>query len=227
MADIVARVTADPRYHAAQNATAPRKIGSFLVLFDCINCDKCIPVCPNDANFSYEVAPFRASYDHFVVRAGAIARVPAGVFEAAKRHQIANFQDFCNECGNCDVFCPEDGGPYIEKPRFFGSHEAFRALPVRDGFFAARAAEGSFIVGRMRGREYRLDVDGSGEAGTFSDGLVVVDVRHRERAPVSARVAGAVPDGHVLDFSAYLNLAVILDGVLDLRRANPVNAPWL
>ena len=226
-AAIVARVTGDPRYKAPENRTPPRKIGSRLVLFDCINCDKCIPVCPNDAMFSYEVAAFRAPYDHFVVRAGDIARVPAGVFEVSKTHQLANFQDFCNECGNCDVFCPEDGGPYIEKPRFFGSHEAFRAMPVRDGFFAARAGEVRWIVGRMRGREYRLDVDAAGEAGTFSDGLVVVDVRHRERAPVAARVAGKAPDGHVLDFSAYLNLAVILDGVLDLRRANPVNAPWL
>jgi putative selenate reductase len=223
--DIVARATRDPRYHAAQNATPPRKIGSFLVLFDCINCDKCIPVCPNDANFSYEVAPVRIPYDHFVARAGVVARVPAGVFEVAKTHQIANFQDFCNECGNCDVFCPEHGGPYIEKPRFFGSPEAFRATPVRDGFFAARAAEGAFILGRIGGREYRLDV--TGEAGVFTDGTLTVDVRHRDRAAVAVRAAATAPDGHVLDFSAYLNLAVILDGVLDTRRANPVNAPWL
>ena len=226
-AAIVAKATADPRYHAANNASLPRKIGSFLVLFDCINCDKCIPVCPNDANFSYEVAPFRAPYDHFVVRAGAVTRVPAGVFEVAKPHQIANFQDFCNECGNCDVFCPEDGGPYIEKPRFFGSHEAFRAMPAREGFFAARVPEGAWIVGRMRGREYRLDVDARGEKGTFTDGALTVDVRHRDRLPLETRVGSATPEGHVLDFSAYLNLAVILDGVLDTRRANPVNAPWL
>ncbi|GIS37006.1 MAG: hypothetical protein Ct9H90mP9_0360 [Pseudomonadota bacterium] len=43
-----------------------------------------------------------------------------------KKHQIANFADFCNECGNCDIFCPEDGGPYVLKPRFFGSRESFR-----------------------------------------------------------------------------------------------------
>jgi putative selenate reductase len=226
-AAIVARATADSRYHAANNASLPRKIGSFLVRFDCINCDKCIPVCPNDANFSYEVAPVRMPYDHFVVRAGAVARVPAGVFEVAKQHQIANFQDFCNECGNCDVFCPEDGGPYIEKPRFFGSHEAFRAMPAREGFFATRAPEGAWIVGRMRGCEYRLDVDARGERGIFTDGSLTVEVRHPDRLPLETRVANATPDGHVLDFSAYLNLAVILDGVLDPRRANPVNAPWL
>ncbi len=226
-AAIVARATADPRYRAERNAVPPRKIGSRLVLFDCINCDKCIPVCPNDANFSYEVAPLRVPYDHFVARGGTVERVPAGVFEVKKAHQIANFQDFCNECGNCDVFCPEDGGPYIEKPRFFGSHHAFRALPSREGFYAARGPAGSWIVGRMRGREYRLDVDAAGETGTFTDGTLAIDVRHRERSPLAARARVAAPDGHVLDFAAYLNLAVILDGVLDTRRANPVNAPWL
>jgi putative selenate reductase len=224
---IVARVTADPRYAAEKNRARPRKIGSRLVLFDCINCDKCIPVCPNDAMFSYEVAPMRTAYEHFVVRSGAVERVPAGVFEVAKTHQLANFQDFCNECGNCDVFCPEDGGPYIEKPRFFGSLDTFAALPARDGFFATRTAAGSSIVGRIRGREYRLEVDAAGEEGVFTDGAVVVIVRHRDRVPVSARAPEATPDGHRLDFSVYLNLAVVLDGVLDTRRANPVNAPWL
>ena len=47
------RVLSDPRYSAAENATPPKKIGSALVLFDCLTCDKCIPVCPNDANFSF------------------------------------------------------------------------------------------------------------------------------------------------------------------------------
>jgi putative selenate reductase len=226
-AAITARVTADPRYRAERNAVPPRKIGSHLVLFDCINCDKCIPVCPNDANFSYEVVPTKVPYDHFVARGGAVDRVPAGIFVAAKEHQIGNFQDFCNECGNCDVFCPEDGGPYIEKPRFFGSEDAFRALPVRDGFYAARGTAGSWILGRMRGREYRLDVSANGDAGLFTDGTITIDVRHRERAPLAARVTKGTPEGHILDFSAYLNLAVIHDGVLDTRRANPVNAPWL
>ena len=52
-----ARAAAEPRYRAEKNRAAPRKIGSHLVLFDCINCDKCVPVCPNDANFVYETAP--------------------------------------------------------------------------------------------------------------------------------------------------------------------------
>ena len=40
-------------------------------------------------------------------------------------------------------------------------------MPARDGFFAARAAEGTRIWARIRGREYRLDVDARGETGTL------------------------------------------------------------
>jgi putative selenate reductase len=219
-----ARAAAEPRYRAEKNRSLPRKIGSHLVLLDCINCDKCIPVCPNDANFVYETAPLSVGYERFVVRENAVTTVGGGWFVASKAHQIANFQDFCNECGNCDVFCPEDGGPYIEKPRLFGSLEAWTALRERDGFFARRSGEGHAVWARIRGREYRLEVDGTRDRGLFTDGVITIEVSHRERRPLAARAREGAPEGHALDFSAYLNMALVGDGVLDLRRANPVNA---
>ena len=51
-----------------------------------------------------------------------------------------------------------------------------------------------------------------------------LELRHLERAPVGASVAPDTPEGHTLDAGAYLTMAVLLDGVLDPRRANPVNA---
>jgi len=221
---VAARAAADPRYRAEKNRAVPRKIGSHLALFDCVNCDKCLPVCPNDANFVYETGPAVLPYVHFVVRGGRVAEVPGGTFVAAKRHQIANFQDFCNECGNCDVFCPEDGGPYIEKPRFFGSLQAWTALRGRDGFFARRKGRGHAVWARIRGREYRLEVDGEDGRGSFTDGVIAVEVAHAERRALSARAGEGAPEGHALDFSAYLDIALITDGVLDTARSNPVNA---
>ena len=50
---VVARATADPRYRA-EAQRPPRRVERRLTLFDCINCDKCLPACPNDANFVYE-----------------------------------------------------------------------------------------------------------------------------------------------------------------------------
>jgi putative selenate reductase len=221
---VVAKVTADPRYRAEKNHSTPRKIGSRLWLFDCINCDKCVPVCPNDANFVYETPALETSYENFTVRAGRAVPAPGGAFAARKVHQIANFQDFCNECGNCDVFCPEDGGPYIEKPRFFGTLQSWVALRARDGYFTARHDGADAIWGRVRGREYRLEVDRGTGRGRFTDGVITVEVDHGARRAVSAAARADAPDGHILDFSAYIGMALALDGVLDLRRSNPINA---
>src|SRR5207244_13073713 len=134
-----------------------------------------VPEVPNDPKFGYETSVLRRAYESYRYEKGAVNAVPAGLFEVKKQHQIANFQDFCNECGNCDTFCPEDGGPYIEKPRFFGSLEAWKALPGRDGFFAERADSIDAIWARIRGREYRLDVQAAGHA-RFTDGVITVEV---------------------------------------------------
>jgi putative selenate reductase len=224
---VVERVTADPRYRAESNRAVPRKIGSKLWLFDCINCDKCVPVCPNDANFVYETGVLNAGYSNYELRQDGVTTIPGGVFEVKKAHQIANFQDFCNECGNCDTFCPEDGGPFIEKPRFFGSLDAWKAWASHDGFFCLRQDEVDAVWGRVRGREYHMEVDRSRDRALFTDGVLKVEICHSERRVLSVGARPGAALGHVLDFSAYLNMALAADGVLDTRQANPVNAGQL
>ncbi len=221
---IVERATTDPRYRAAAQRPPRRIAGRRLALFDCINCDKCVPACPNDANFAFEVEPLAVEYRSYRVESGQAVAVAGGRFEARERHQLASFQDFCNDCGNCDTFCPEEGGPYLEKPRFFGSLAAWRRFRERDGFFVERHEEADTMWGRLRGVEYRLSVDRRTDRALFSDGRVQLELRHRTRTPVEATVAPDAPDGHVLDVRAYLEMATLLDGVLDPRRVNPVNA---
>jgi putative selenate reductase len=109
----VEHLAEDPRYHADSHRKVPRKIGRQLKFFDCVTCNKCIPVCPNDANFS--------------VAMPSTPRVPV-----TKARQIVNFADFCNDCGNCDVFCLEDGGPYLLKPRLFVNRERWLRDAPRD-----------------------------------------------------------------------------------------------
>ena len=222
MADAVVRAAADPRYRRG-SLRPPRKIGRRLALFDCINCDKCLPACPNDANFVYEVEPLTREYESYRVDGGRAVPVPGGHFEVRESHQIATFQDFCNDCGNCDTFCPEDGGPYLEKPRFFGSLEAFRRHADRDGFCVERTGGGDRLWGRLQGVEYRLEVDRDADQAVFTDGRVTLELRHRERTPLGASVALGAPDGHTLDVGAYLRMAVLLDGVLDPRHVSPVS----
>jgi putative selenate reductase len=221
-ATAAARAAADPRYREG-SLRPPRKIGRRLVLFDCINCDKCLPACPNDANFAYEAEPLARDYESYRVLGGRAVPVAGGRFEVRERHQIATFEDFCNDCGNYDTFCPEDGGPYLEKPRLFGSLAAWRRHADRDGFFVRARPGADHAWGRLGGVAYRLDVDRETDQAVFTDGRVTLELRHRDRSPVGASVAPETPDGHVLDVGAYLKMAVLLDGVLDPRRANPVN----
>lgn len=73
----------------------------------CLKCDylcnKCVEVCPNRANVAIRVNYHRFK-DHF---------------------QIIHLDKLCNECGNCETFCPYQGKPYKDKFSLFSSEEDF------------------------------------------------------------------------------------------------------
>ena len=146
--------TLDQRYALVKNSKPPTKVGSMLELFDCLTCDKCIPVCPNDANFMLSIPPEQVPVKTLNFQDGSWSVEESGKLVLEKKHQIANFADFCNECGNCDIFCPEDGGPYVLKPRFFGSRESFREFSNHDGFFIERNNGGDTVLARFSQDEY-------------------------------------------------------------------------
>ena len=146
--------TLDQRYALVKNSKPPTKVGSMLELFDCLTCDKCIPVCPNDANFMLSIPPEQVPVKTLTFQDGNWSVEESGKLFLEKKHQIANFADFCNECGNCDIFCPEDGGPYVLKPRFFGSRESFREFSNHDGFFIERNNGGDTVLARFSQDEY-------------------------------------------------------------------------
>ena len=146
--------TLDQRYALVKNSKPPTKVGSMLELFDCLTCDKCIPVCPNDANFMLSIPPEQVPVKTLTFEDGSWSVEESGKLVLDKKHQIANFADFCTECGNCDIFCPEDGGPYVLKPRFFGSRESFREFSNHDGFFIERNNGGDTVLARFSQDEY-------------------------------------------------------------------------
>ncbi len=174
----MAETQVDPRYRAAQNRAVPKKIDSHLVTFDCITCDKCIPVCPNDANFSYHTGEVKLTYRDIEVHPdGSVVSVGnEKIFELQMADQIANFADYCNQCGNCDTFCPEYDGPYLKKPNFFGSRRAFDAGAPHDGFLLERSPEGTSLIGRIQGRVYQLDQLTNGDGYRYHDSIACVRV---------------------------------------------------
>jgi putative selenate reductase len=200
------------RYSWARNRGVPRKIGSKLWLYDCINCDKCVPVCPNDANFVYETEARMIAYDNYELDRTGLRRVPGGVLRIVKAHQLANYADACNDCGNCDVFCPEDGGPNAEKPRFFGSFESYQQHAGESGFFVDWEAR--TMHGTLGGQHYVLSL--GDETARFSTDLVEVVVRLSDGEVVEWRTAERV----VLDMLPYFKLKLLLEAAEDSQDAN-------
>lgn len=209
----------DARYAQPKNSKAPKKIGSMLALFDCVSCDKCIPVCPNDANFAYDVVPGAREAPTWRVDAGQLVAAGSNRLPIEQKHQLATFVDACNACGNCDVFCPEDGGPYNMKPHWFGDAHTFAAGHALDGFYLAGRDS---IVGRLEGRQVRLDVDRASGRATYDDGVAKVTVALAPTGPtlIGFDVASA-PAGHEVRGDRIVVLAALLDGVQ--TTVNPVS----
>jgi putative selenate reductase len=220
-----AAVLEDPRYASEKNRKIPRRIGSHLALFDC---DKCVQVCPNDANFSIEVLPGTFAAPELVVENGKVRVSAAAPYVVKKERQFASFADFCNDCGNCDVFCPEEGGPYKIKPRFFGGKTAFER-DSGDGFYVERTLDArGVIIGRIGGVRHELSVDAKGGRAYFSDGVVYCEIALEDHAVVGSACAShaiARNDGHALPLWRYHAMRLLLDGAL--AGINPVSAPWL
>lgn len=237
---IAGETVQDSRYSWAQNSKEPRKINSHLFIFDCLSCDKCVPVCPNDANFIFEVEPTRFEYRDYRLTRGVLLPDEVHWFYIEQPHQLANFADFCNECGNCDTFCPEYGGPFIEKPGFFGSRNSYEGRPTHDGFFIEHVIGTERIVGRIKGQEYRLEIERAADSALFNDGVVILNIQlstgkllnWKVLDPALAKIDPArepfehIPD-HVVSMVNFYRMEALLRGVLNTKKAHYVNAQYL
>ncbi len=99
-------------------------------------CNKCVDVCPNRANVAIDVRNLGLFADPF---------------------QILHLDAYCNECGNCETFCPYDGGPYRKKFTLFSRKDDFENSE-NSGFFA----EGEDILVRLDGKTYECEMDADG-----------------------------------------------------------------
>ena len=225
------QATVDPRYGAARNAAVPRKIGSKLWLYDCVNCDKCVPVCPNDANFVYDGPAIEIPYDD--VELGSKGEIRAlrddgGVFRVEKGHQLANYADACNDCGNCDVFCPEDGGPYVEKPRFFGTLESYRRYAGRNGFYLETDGVRRTIHGTVDGRAYVVELDPSAGRARYDDGVAQAEIALDTNRVVGARYTEQGGTWlHRIEMRPFLTLRFLAEAVADPRHVHFANVAGL
>ena len=78
----------------------------------CLHCNKvcetCNEVCPNRANV------------HIILKDGS--------------HQVVHVDSMCNECGNCEIFCPYESKPYKDKFTLFFDEKTMKDS-TNDGFY--------------------------------------------------------------------------------------------
>jgi putative selenate reductase len=203
--------TSDARYAQAQNQKLPKKVGSHLELLDCVSCNKCIPVCPNDANFSFAIPVQKEAIIVMREKEGTWTPQEVGALEVNKKVQYGNFADFCNECGNCDIFCPEDGGPYVVKGRFFGSLEDWTEMKKLDGFFL-NLSEGR-THGRFAGKEFTVETR-DGRVQYSGEGFEVSFDASSPLENFSGKAEGEV------DLSFYFIMNWVREAVLDEKSNN-------
>ena len=246
----------DERYRAARNRRPPRKLGTHLWLWDCLSCRKCIPACPNDAVFEIDVEPFVGDVPVIEALGGGgwreAGRLP---YRALKPTQIAIFADACNDCGNCDVVCPEDGGPQIEKPRFFGGLESWRRAAPLTGFVFTREGSALVLRGRMRDGDFVLTHVPGSDVGQFDTAKATVVVNWQTHLAVSVQLresrvpspeprapAGPLPASNPesplapsaqplapvpIDLSTYMTLRLLLGALSSGPRVNFANAAFV
>lgn len=218
---IVADATANPRYSWEQNKGVPRKIGTKLWLYDCINCDKCVPACPNDANFAYATAPEKIEYDNFELQPGLIRRVPGGVLRVVSARQFANYADACNDCGNCAIFCPEAGGPNKEKPRFFGSPETFRKHAGANGFYIDWTRHA--IYGVIGGTSYMLRLQPGKDRAWFETETAEVEIRLRGHEALAWSPKPGARPRETVNMLAYFKLKLLMEAMSNPEHVHFAN----
>jgi putative selenate reductase len=132
-------------------------------------CSICVGVCPNLAILTYESQPMEVEI------AG------EGEFRVGQELQVAVLTDFCNECGNCETFCPTAGAPYRDKPRLYLDRADFEAQE-ENAFMLHRNGDTVAMEGRWAGETHRIDLNGDltyaapgGTARLDPDTLAVVE----------------------------------------------------
>ncbi|MBK7211800.1 MAG: hypothetical protein IPH88_00580 [Bacteroidales bacterium] len=128
----------------------------------CLSCDQlcsvCVSVCPNLANFTYQVTP--KTYKLFkavAVEGGNPEIVPDEEFTVEQPYQVMNIRDLCNECANCVTFCPSAGKPYQDKPGISLSMESFNL--EEEGYFLSKLQNRTVLIHKHHSRISTLSLD--------------------------------------------------------------------
>jgi len=177
----------------------------------CLDCDDlcslCVTVCPNRANMAYGIEPFTLHLPRLVQRQGRLVAEGAQAFRVDQRVQTLNIADYCNDCGNCDTFCPAAGAPYKDKPRFWIDAEGYREAKG-DAFRLIRRPAGLVIEARLGGKNHSLEV--LGDTAQYRNDLITARFQTGTWALLDWSARGVLPEGTQVDLQSSGTLIALL-----------------
>ncbi len=126
----------------------------------CLNCDLlcniCVTVCPNRANQYYETKKQIFYIKKVVITNNKPQILDDKKFILSQQVQILNIGDFCNECGNCNTFCPSDNAPYKIKPKLYLTKSEFDLNQNNVFYYKKNVSGDSCLQAKFDGKTYSL-----------------------------------------------------------------------
>lgn len=179
----------------------------------CLLCDEvcniCTTVCPNLAFHSYEIQPVSKQLQRLVRKNGNWeVSQDNQPFEVKQQRQILHIADWCNNCGNCNTFCPSADAPYKVKPHLFLSKDVFDA--EEEGFCLEHANGKSILHGKSKGKQTKLTREEGRLIYEFDKNRIVLD--ENKMAVIDHEINGF--EGAEIQLNKVAEMALILSGMM-------------
>jgi len=225
-------------YSNLKNSSQRKKKDISLDIFDCSSCGNCISVCPNGANFSYNIPlpdgtdKVDIEYRDYLLtmhlsQLKVIEMKKSNRFKLGKLLQFANYIDSCNECGNCDTFCPETGGPFKSKPAFFSSlkdYENNETDRLNTFYIDNNNPDKPTIYATLKGKKFSLTIDKTNKTNIFTIvgkfSLIFDAETHTFK---DSEILKHNLGSYTTELQNYFTFLLILSGVLNKKSLNNIN----
>jgi putative selenate reductase len=169
-------------------------------------CNTCVTVCPNLAFFSYEIKPVTFKLQKAITSGKKITIIEGSTFEVKQKHQILHIADWCNQCGNCNTFCPSSGAPYLEKPHLYLVKEIFEQ--EKDGYFIDSIDERTVIQHYFKKQLFKLEV--SNQFTFFSTSHCMIKLKNNDLRIIDIKVNKKT--NSEIDLKIAAKMSIILKG---------------
>jgi putative selenate reductase len=207
---------ADGHFKPIETHAAAKQEAERCLLCDEI-CNICVTVCPNFANQGFELQPVLYNLQKATKSKDGIITLEDGqVFEITQKYQIYNIADFCNECGNCNTFCPTMGAPYLDKPKIHLSKESWENAD--EGFRILKNGK-EILYKDKENRIHKLSRNSDEESYTYETPDVVAKLSTETLRVESIQFAGSQEQSVSFEIAAIMH--VLLSNIKELHPGNP------